>query len=456
MSIRSISPLDGRYAAGLQELSGYFSEWALIKYRLHVEIEWLIMMSELQEISHVRLFTDAEKQRLRSWVSEFDDEQAGQVKKIEHVTRHDVKAVEYAIKERLQNTSLEDVRESVHFCCTSEDINNLAYALMLKEGLTRQWEPLAQGLVDTVSALAHSVADIPFLTRTHGQPATPSTVGKELAVFVYRWQRQLKQLKNVDFLGKFNGAVGSYNAHTIAYPDLNWCEISRAFVERLGLTFNPLTTQIEPHDYMAEVFHILVRFNTITIDFDRDMWSYISLGYFRQKVVKSEVGSSIMPHKVNPIDFENSEANLGISNALLNHLAGKLPISRLQRDLSDSSALRNVGTAVGNSSVGLTSALTGIDRVEVDEQALQTDLNQAWEVLAEAVQTVMRKAGHSNPYEQMKEITRGEEITREDLQKFIQNLDLPDEDRIRLLNLTPATYTGLAGKLVDCTISAEA
>lgn len=448
MSLTAISPLDGRYAAQMHVLAEYFSEWALIRYRVMVEIEWLIAMSERPEISHVRALTAAETGMLRAWVSAFDVQAAQRVKEIEAVTRHDVKAAEYYVRERLQGTSLADLQEFVHFCCTSEDINNLAYGLMLREGTRHGWLPLAQRLVDAVADLARTTREVPLLTRTHGQPATPSTMGKELAVFVYRWQRQLRQLEHVEYLGKFNGAVGSYNAHAIAYPEAPWEDIARAFVERFGLTFNPLTTQIEPHDYIAELLHLLVRFNNIMINFDRDMWLYISLGYCRQKTVQQEVGSSTMPHKVNPIDFENAEANLGMSNTLLEHLAAKLPISRLQRDLSDSSALRNIGVALGHAAVALQSTMRGLAQIDVDAPAVHTDLDHAWEVLAEAVQTVMRKAGHSNSYEQMKVLTRGRDITREELRSFIQHLDLPEADKERLLTLTPATYTGLATTLV--------
>ena len=324
---------------------------------------------------------------------------------------------------------------------------------MLKEGIRQEWLPPARQVVDGVTALAQATRALPMLARTHGQPATPSTMGKELAVFVYRWQRQIKQLGQAEYLGKFNGAVGNYNAHAIAYPDVPWEDVSRRFVERLGLTFNPLTTQIESHDYMAELFHLLMRFNNITLDFDRDMWSYISLGYFRQKTVKEEVGSSVMPHKVNPIDFENSEANLGIANALLDHLASKLPISRLQRDLSDSSAQRNIGTALGNSVVGLQSALKGIERVQINNDRLREDLKDAWEVLAEAVQTVMRKEGFANPYERMKALTRGARITREEMQEFIRGLDLPKADKERLLSTAPGDYTGCAAELVRHIVS---
>jgi len=448
MTLRSISPLGGRYAGQVEGLSDYFSEWALIRYRVLVEIEWLIMMSETREITHVRQFSEGETLFLRSILEGFDEKEASRVKKIEERTRHDVKAVEYYLRERLQETSLGDVQEAVHFCCTSEDINNLAYALMLKEGIEREWAPAAREVVRRVADLAEGLRDAAMLTRTHGQAATPSTMGKELAVFVYRWQRQLRQLEGAEYLGKFNGTVGSYDAHAIAYPGVQWEDVSKLFVERLGLVFNPLTTQIEPHDFMAEIFHILMRFNTILLDFDRDMWTYISLGYFRQKVVKDEVGSSVMPHKVNPIDFENSEANLGISNALLDHLASKLPVSRLQRDLSDSSAQRNIGTALGNSLVALKSTLRGISRVEIDREAMRADLDDSWEVLAEAVQTVMRKAGYAQSYERMKDLTRGAKITRKEMEAFISGLDLPEEDKKRLLALTPATYVGLAPRLV--------
>ena len=449
MSLSTISPLDGRYGDRLKNLSSYFSEWALIKYRVHVEIEWMITMAERPEIEHVRPFTNEETDFLRSLVIEFGDTQALRIKEIEQETRHDVKAVEYYVREAIAETSLRDVTESVHFCCTSEDINNLAYALMLKDGIQEEWLPNGQELISTAAALAAETADIPMLSRTHGQSATPTTVGKELAVFVSRWQRQIDQVADSEYLGKFNGAVGNYNAHLVVYPDVPWEAAARHFVEgRLGLTFNPLTTQIESHDYMAELFHRMMRFNAVLLDFDRDMWSYISLGYFRQKVVGAETGSSVMPHKVNPIDFENSEANVGISNALLDHLAGKLQVSRQQRDLSDSSALRNVGVAIGHSLLAIHSAIQGLSRVEVDRDTLRADLDGAWEVLAEAVQMVMRKAGLENPYEQVKRLTRGQAITQETMEELIRNLDLPDEDKLRLLALTPSDYVGLASELV--------
>lgn len=448
MTLIAISPLDGRYAADVQDLVPYFSEWALIRARLQVEIAWLVLLSERPECPQVRGLSPAERQRLQDWLGAFDVEQAQRVKAIEATVRHDVKAVEYYLKTRMQETSLADLSEWVHFCCTSEDITNLAYALLLKEGLQQTWLPLAQRLVQTVAVLAEEHAALPMLTRTHGQPASPSTVGKELAVFVCRWQRQLQLLAGATFLGKCNGAVGSYNAHAIAYPEAPWEAISRTFVERLGLTWNPLTTQIEPHDWMAELFHTLLRFHTVTLDFVRDMWAYISLGYWRQAAVASEVGSSTMPHKVNPIHFEHAEANLGLSNALLQHLAATLPVSRLQRDLTDSSTLRNVGTAFGHAVVALQATLHGLAQIAVDAETLQADLDTAWDVLAEAVQTLMRKWAHAQPYEQLKALTRGHRVSRDSLQAFIAALELPAEDKARLVQLTPATYTGRASQLV--------
>ena len=457
-AIGRLSPLDGRYASQVKGVAACLSEQALIRQRVRVEVEWLIAMGSHPEIRDVRPLTGDEVALLRGWVDSFDAAQAARVKQIEETTRHDVKAVEYYLKERLtQECSaplpgapgpLADLQEFVHFCCTSEDINNLAYALMLKDAVTQEWLPLAQRLADEVYALAQAQAATPMLTHTHGQPASPSTLGKELAVFVGRWRRQLRLVAQQEYLGKFNGAVGSFNAHAVAYPDAPWADISREFVEGLGLTWNPLTTQIEPHDYMAELFHAVIRFNTITLDFDRDMWSYISLGYFRQKVVANEVGSSTMPHKVNPIDFENSEANLGVSTALFEHLATKLPVSRLQRDLSDSSALRNVGPAFGHAVVALRSALRGISRVAVDHQALEHALDGEWEVLAEPIQTVMRRLGHPGAYERMKELTRGAAVTQKGLDRFIRSLELPEADEARLLALSPATYTGIAADLV--------
>ena len=448
MSVTAISPIDGRYAAQTADLADDFSEYALIRSRVRVEVEWLRFLAEQPGITDVRRFTGEEQAVLRGLVSGFDAAQAERVKGIEQTTRHDVKAVEYYLGEKLAGTSLADAVPFIHFCCTSEDINNLAYGLMLQDGITRKWRPLAAQMVDRVATLAGETRDVAMLAHTHGQPASPTTLGKELAVFVHRWRRQLAQVDAVEYLGKFNGTVGNFHTHTIAYPDLPWEELSREFVARLGLTFNPLTTQIESHDTIAELAHALVRFNTILLGFDQDVWTYVSWGYFKQRAVKGEVGSSTMPHKVNPINFENSEANLGVSNALLTHLAAKLPVSRLQRDLTDSSALRNVGTAVAHSYVALQATLRGLNVLEVSHAALAADLNDAWETLAEPVQTVMRRVGTPHAYERLKDLTRGAGITREGIQAFISELDLPEDDKRRLLALTPATYTGLASKLV--------
>ncbi|WP_371363875.1 Adenylosuccinate lyase [Sporomusa rhizae] len=448
MSIKSLTPLEGRYGAITQPLGDYFSEWALIKYRVHVEVEWLIAMANNPAFAEIRQFTPEETAFLRNIVDNFDDKAALRIKEIERTTNHDVKAVEYFLRETLGAMTLTDILEFIHFSCTSEDINNLSYALMLKHGIEKVWLPAAENLVQTVTAMAEEEKAIPMLAHTHGQAASPTTVGKELAVFVYRWNRQLKQIRSQEYLGKFNGAVGNFNAHNIAYPDLDWEAVSRSFVESLGLTYNPLTTQIESHDYVAESFHAMTRFNNILLDFDRDMWLYISLGYFKQKAIAGEVGSSTMPHKVNPIDFENAEANLGLSNAILDHLANKLPISRLQRDLSDSSAQRNIGTGIAHSHLAITYTLKGLRKTVVNKDALDADLNHAWEVLSEAVQTVMRKHGHANSYDKLKAITRGKGISEEDIKAFIESVELPEADKKRLLALTPSQYVGVAASLI--------
>lgn len=449
MSIKSLTPLEGRYGAITQPLDDYFSEWALIKYRIHVEVEWLIAMASNPVFAEIRQFTPEETVFLRNIVKNFDETAALRIKEIERTTNHDVKAIEYFLRETLGTMSLADVLEFIHFSCTSEDINNLSYALMLKHGIENVWLPSAENLVQTVTAMAKEEKTIPMLAHTHGQAASPTTVGKELAVFVYRWNRQLKQIRSQEYLGKFNGAVGNFNAHSIAYPEVDWEAISRSFVEGLGLTYNPLTTQIESHDYVAETFHTLTRFNNILLDFDRDIWLYISLGYFKQKTIAGEVGSSTMPHKVNPIDFENSEANLGLSNAMLDHLANKLPISRLQRDLSDSSAQRNIGTGIAHSHIAITYTLKGLRKTVVNKEALAADLNHAWEVLSEAVQTVMRKHGHANSYDKLKAITRGKGISEEDIRAFIESVELPEADKKRLLALTPSQYVGVAASLLE-------
>ncbi len=449
MSVTMISPIDGRYEAQTAQLSAEFSEFALIKYRVRVEVEWLLFLSERPEIAEVRPFTVTETVLLRDLAAAFDPAEAERVRQIEQTTRHDVKAVEYYLQEKLRDTTLADVIPFIHFCCTSEDINNLAYAQMLQQGMTRHWLPQARQMVGQVAQIAQDTRAVAILSRTHGQPASPTTMGKELAVFVHRWRRQLTQIEAIEYLGKFSGTVGNYHTHSIAYPHLDWEALSRTFVERLGLTWNPLTTQIESHDYIAELSHALVRFNTILLGFDQDIWTYISLGYFKQRAVAGEVGSSTMPHKVNPINFENSEANLGVSSALLTHLAGKLPVSRLQRDLTDSSTLRNLGTAVAHSFIALQATQRGLGVLDVNPSAIARDLDPAWEVLAEPIQTVMRRVSMPGAYERLKELTRGAGITQAGIQTFIADLDLPDADKQRLLALTPASYTGLAEQLVS-------
>jgi adenylosuccinate lyase len=443
-----VSPLDERYASVMRPLAQHTSEFGLLRYRVQVEIEWLIFMAERAEIAHVPSLTPAHVATLRSWVSKFDETESAKIKAYEIKIQHDVKAVEYYLREKLNALGLQQHAIQVHFCCTSEDINNLAYALMLKAALEQAWLPAARALVSELVKLAGASKEVAILARTHGQPASPTTLGKELAIFVYRLNRQLHQVSHAEYLGKFSGAVGNFNAHVAAYPELDWEAMSRAFVESLGLTFNPLTTQIESHDYLAEIFQMLARFSNILLSLDRDIWMYVSFGYFKQAAVKGEVGSSTMPHKVNPINFENSEANCGIAIALLQHLAEKLPVSRLQRDLSDSSALRNIGVAIGHSLVGIEAARRGLGRLAVDEAACARDLADAWEVLGEAVQVVMRRHGLPDSYEQLKDLTRGRALTREILHQFIQGLALPAEARDYLLALTPQTYVGVAAKLV--------
>lgn len=447
MQLRAISPVDGRYADKLAPLRDYLSEWALMRYRVLVEAQWLLLMSAEPAITHLRPFSSDEIATLNALSCEFDDEAARRVKALESVTQHDVKAVEYFIRERLGETSLRDVVESVHFACTSDDINNLAYAMMFRDAVSHVWRPQARSLIDRLDELARANADVAMLARTHGQPASPTTMGKELAVFAHRLRRQLASIDSQEYLGKFNGAVGAYNAHHVAYPGLDWLALSRRFVEGLDLTFNPLTTQIESHDYLAELAHSFMRFNTVLLDFCLDLWTYISLGYYGQKVKAGEVGSSTMPHKVNPIDFENAEANLGISSASFAHLADKLPVSRLQRDLSDSSAMRNFGVAIAHSYLALLSVERGLSRIQIDRAALLADLDRAWEVLAEAIQTVMRKHHVPDAYEQLKALTRGARVTREDLRAFVDALAIPEADKEMLKRLKPDAYIGLAEQL---------
>ncbi len=444
-----ISPLDGRYAAQLTDFEREFSEEALFRHRFTVEARWLRTLAARPEIGELPPLTADVEAALDGWVEHFGPADVARIKDIERVTNHDVKAVEYYLKERLAEVGFDGpAAEFVHFACTSEDINNLAHALMLRDGLRSAWLPIARDLVDAVAVLAREHAALPMPSHTHGQTATPTTLGKELAVFVHRWRRQLAAVEDWRPLGKLNGATGTFGAHVVAYPEVPWLDVSRSFVEGLGVTWNPLTTQIEPHDSMGEVFHLLVRFNTVLLDFCRDMWEYVSRGYLRQRTVAGEVGSSTMPHKVNPIDFENAEANVGVSTQLLEHLATKLMVSRMQRDLSDSSAIRNVGVAVAHSGLALRSAGRGLSRVAPAPEVMAAHLDGQWEVLGEAVQTVMRRYGLPQPYERLKELTRGARIGPEDVRVFVKGLDLPPDAEARLLALTPATYTGLAADLV--------
>ena len=444
----ALSPLDGRYAPQVEAYARSFSEEALFRQRFAVEVEWFLTLAAEPDVPELPPVPAERSETIRSWVSDFGPADVARVKQIERRINHDVKAVEYYLKERLADMGFGPEAEFVHFGCTSEDINNLAHALMLRHGLETAWLPDAEELVDDVWAMAETTAALPMPSHTHGQPATPTTLGKELAVFGYRWDRQLKEVRASRLLGKFNGAVGTYAAHVVAYPDVDWIGLSRTFVEGFGLDWNPLTTQIESHDSLAEVFDGIVRFNSILLDFCRDIWEYISRGYLEQRPVPGEVGSSTMPHKVNPIDFENAEANLGLSSAVLEHLASKLAVSRMQRDLSDSSAIRNMGTGVAYSGLALRAARRGLSRVSPSPDTMANELGQQWEVLAEPIQTVMRRYGMPEPYEQLKALTRGVRVTAEEVRAFIKGLRLPPEAEQRLLELTPAGYTGLAGDLV--------
>ena len=444
-SISALSPVDGRYGSKTASLRPYFSEFGLIYNRVLVEVRWLQCLANHPQIGEVSPLSDEANALLERLINNFDETQAQRVKDIESTTNHDVKAVEYYIKEQfVGNAELHAINEYVHFACTSEDINNLSHGLMLKNGLEQVIVPEMAKVLGHIKNLAHTHQRQPMLSRTHGQTASPSTMGKEMANVAARLERQLKQINQMEFLGKINGAVGNYNAHYTAYPEIDWQANAQVFVESLGLTFNPYTTQIEPHDYIAELFDAIARFNTILLDFDRDIWGYISLGFFKQKTIAGEIGSSTMPHKVNPIDFENSEGNLGIANALLQHLASKLPVSRWQRDLTDSTVLRNLGVGLAHSLIAYQSSIKGISKLQLNAQRLDEDLDNAWEVLAEPIQTVMRRYAIEEPYEKLKALTRGKTIDAAIMADFIDTLELPQAVKDELKTLTPANYIGNA------------
>lgn len=449
-ALTAVSPIDGRYGDKVTALRSIFSEFGLLKFRVTVEVRWLQKLAACQGIAEVPAFSAQANAFLDSIVNNFNEEDALRIKTIERTTNHDVKAVEYFLKEKVATIpELHAVNEFIHFACTSEDINNLSHGLMLSTARETVILPLWRKLIDEIKGLAHTYRDMPLLSRTHGQPATPSTVGKEMANVAYRMERQFKQLQQVEILGKINGAVGNYNAHMVVYPEVDWHRFSEEFVTSLGLTWNPYTTQIEPHDYIAELFDVMARFNTILLDFDRDMWGYIALNHFKQKTIAGEIGSSTMPHKVNPIDFENSEGNLGLANALFDHLAAKLPVSRWQRDLTDSTVLRNLGVGMGYSLIAYASTLKGISKLEVNADHLADELDHNWEVLAEPIQTVMRRYGIEKPYEKLKELTRGKRVDAQGMQSFIEGLDLPEHEKARLKAMTPGSYIGRAAQMVD-------
>lgn len=445
----ALSPLDGRYHSKVVALRPYFSELALIRYRVQVEVEWLKALSYEPTITEISPFSTDTIAQLEELVTDFSESDGESVKSIEVRTNHDVKAIEYWLRERTaKNIEISKVSEFIHFSCTSEDINNLSYGLMIMHSRDHVMLPALSNIIKTLVRMAHQLADVSMLARTHGQPATPSTLGKELAVFAHRLQYGYDNLTAISILGKINGAVGNYNAHLAAYPNINWESFSQSFVEKLGLEFNPYTTQIESHDAIAGICDAYARINTILLDLDRDIWGYISLGYFKQKIKESEVGSSTMPHKVNPIDFENSEGNLGIANALLRHLSDKLPVSRWQRDLTDSTVLRNMGVALGHTLLSYESCNKGLNKLESNPDRLAEDLRDAWVILAEPIQTIMRRYGLPNPYEQLKELTRGKEsISKETIRKFIDGLAIPDKEKKRLRDLTPQNYIGKATEL---------
>lgn len=444
-SLTAVSPIDGRYASKCADLRGIFSEFGLMRFRVTVEVEWLKKLAATPAIKEVPAFSAEAIAFLNNIVKNFNVEDAQAIKKHESVTNHDVKAVEYFLKDKVATMpEINAVKEFIHFACTSEDINNNSHALMLKGAREEVIAPMFNQVIDAITELAKKYAEAPMMSRTHGQPASPTTLGKEMANVVYRLRRQLKQIMDVELMAKINGAVGNYNAHMSAYPQVDWKEFSREFEEGLGLTWNPYTIQIEPHDYIAELFDAIARFNTIVLDFDRDIWGYICLGTFKQRTIAGEVGSSTMPHKVNPIDFENSEGNIGIANAIFNHLAGKLPVSRWQRDLTDSTVLRNLGVAVGYTEIAMKSTLKGVSKLEANTQHMLDELDHNWEVLAEPYQTVMRRYGVDKPYEKLKALTRGQKVNREIMLQFIDTLDIPEEGKEALRKLTPANYIGRA------------
>ncbi len=445
--LTALSPSDGRYADKVEALRPIFSEYGLLRYRVIVEIRWLQLLSACPDIPEINRLSAESESFLVAIIANFSEEDAKRIKAIEAITNHDVKAVEYFLKEKIKGQpELEAVSEFLHFACTSEDINNIAYALMLKEARDKVILPQMEALIAAIRSLAHHYQQVPMISRTHGQPASPTTLGKEMANFVHRLELQRNHIESVLLYGKINGAVGNYNAHLVAYPNIDWPFIAHAFINQLGLQWNKYTTQIEPHDYMTELFQAMVRFNSVLLDFCRDIWGYIAIGYFRQKTVVGEIGSSTMPHKVNPIDFENAEGNVGMANAIFEHLARKLPISRWQRDLSDSTALRNLGVGFAHSLIAYRSTLKGIEKLEADKARMNADLEASWEILSEALQTVMRRYGISQPYEKLKDFTRGQHINQSRLQAFIKSLDLPQEAKQQLLALTPQTYIGNAAQ----------
>jgi len=449
-ALTAVSPIDGRYATKTIALRDIFSEYGLLKYRTRVEVRWLQKLSATPEITEVPKFSEDANRFLEDLVANFSLEDAQRIKDIERTTNHDVKAVEYFLKEKVaQVAELHAVNEFIHFACTSEDINNLSHALMLHEARKHVLLPQIKEVIDTIAKFAHEFRQIPLLSRTHGQPASPSTMGKEFANVVARMRRQFKQIQQVEILGKINGAVGNYNAHCSAYPDIDWHKYSEEFVTSLGIQWNPYTTQIEPHDYIAELFDAVARYNTILMDFDRDIWGYIALGDFKQRTIAGEIGSSTMPHKVNPIDYENSEGNLGLANAIFDHLAKKLPISRWQRDLTDSTVLRNLGVGCGYAIIAYTSTLKGLSKLQINEAHLREELDHNWEVLAEPIQTVMRRYGIEKPYEKLKELTRGKRVDEAQMHAFIEKLDIPEDEKARLKLMTPENYIGEAVKLTD-------